>query len=285
MATQPFDPKQFKEAQRRDWSGVAAGWKKWWKTMEQSARPASERLVDLAALRPGHAVLDVATGIGEPAVTAARRVGPTGRVVATDQAPQMLALGRERAAELGLTNIEFREADAEALDLAERFDAVLSRWGLMFLPDLAGTLSRLHRLLKDDGRLAAAVWGPPPKVPFISLAMGTVRQELQLPPPPPEVPSPFSLADVTVLERALAAAGFRDVRSEPLTLTFEWPSAEAYTAFQQDIAAPIVALLAKESPGRRADVWSAITEAARRYAGPDGRVSMTGEAICVVARR
>lgn len=285
MATQPFDPKQFKEAQRRDWSSVAAGWKKWWKTMEAFARPASERLVDLAALRPGHVVLDVATGIGEPAVTAARRVGPSGKVVATDQAPQMLALGRERADELGLTNIEFREADAEALDLAERFDAVLSRWGLMFLPDLGGTLSRLHRLLKDGGRLAVAVWGPPPTVPFISLAMGTVRQELQLPPPPPEVPSPFSLADVTVLERALAAAGFRDIRSESLTLTFEWASAEAYTTFQQDIAAPIVALLAKEPPARRAEVWAAITEVARRYAGPDGRVRMSGETYCVAAAR
>lgn len=285
MAPQPFDPRQFKEAQRRDWSSVAAGWKKWWKTMEASARPASERLVDLAGLEPGHAVLDVATGIGEPAVTAARRVGPSGRVVATDQAPQMLAIGRERAVELGLAHIEFREADAETLDLAERFDAVLSRWGLMFLPDLAGALGRIHRLLKDGGRLAAAVWGPPPKVPFISLAMGTVRQELRLPPPPPEVPGPFSLADVALLERALAAAGFRDIRSEPLTLTFEWASAEDYTAFQQDIAAPIVALLADEPPARRAEVWSAITEAARRYAGPDGRVRMTGETFCVAARR
>ncbi|MEW6544602.1 MAG: methyltransferase domain-containing protein [Nitrospirota bacterium] len=286
MSIKPFDPVQYKAAQKQDWSNVAAGWKKWWKTMEQSARPASDRLVELAALKPGHQVLDVATGIGEPAVTAARKVGPTGQVIATDQAPQMLAIGRERAAELGLANVEFREADAETLDFVQQsFDAILSRWGLMFLPNLSGALTRMHRLLKPGGRLAAAVWGPPPKVPFISLAMGTVRQQLQLPPPPPDVPGPFSLADVGVLERAFAQAGFREVRSEPLVLTFEWPSAEDYTRFQQDIAAPILALVAKEPPERQAAVWRAITEAARQHAGADGRVRMAGEAICVVAQR
>jgi len=286
MTSQPFDHIQYKASQKQDWSHVAAGWKKWWQTMERSAKPASDHLVELAALKPGDRVLDVATGIGEPAVTAARKVGPTGKVVATDQAPLMLAIARERAAELGLTNLEFREMDAEALDFPEQsFDAVLCRWGLMFLPDLTGALKRMHRLLKPGRRLAAAVWGLPPKVPFISVAMGTVRQQLQAPPPSPDTPGPFSLADVTVLEQALKQAGFTEVRSEPLALTFEWASAENYTNFQQDIAAPIIAMLANESAERRAAIWQAVTEAARQYAGSDGRVRMAGEAICVVAQR
>ncbi|MBI5568378.1 MAG: methyltransferase domain-containing protein, partial [Desulfomonile tiedjei] len=151
-----LDPVQYKAQQKQDWSHVAAGWKKWWETMEKSARPAGERLVELADIRIGQLVLDVATGIGEPAVTAARKVGPTGKVVATDQAPLMLAIARERATELGLTNLEFREVDAEALDFPEQsFDAILSRWGLMFLPNLPEALRRIHRLLKKGGRLAA----------------------------------------------------------------------------------------------------------------------------------
>ena len=286
MTQDSFDPIQYKVSQRRDWSSVSAGWKKWWQTMERSARPASDRLVELADTGVGQHVLDVATGIGEPAVTAARKVGPTGKVTATDQAPLMLAIAKERAAELGLTNLEFREMDAEALDFPEQsFDAILSRWGLMFLPDLPEALRRMYRLLKKGGRLAAAVWGPPPKVPFISLAMGTVRQQLQLPPPPPDVPGPFSLADMTRLEQALKQAGFTGVRSESLALTFEWASAEHYTNFQQDIAAPIIAMLANESAERRAAVWRAVTEAAQHYAGSDGKVRMAGEAICVVAQR
>jgi ubiquinone/menaquinone biosynthesis C-methylase UbiE len=79
--------------------------------------PLSERLLELAEVGPGDRVLDIATGIGEPAVTTARRVGPEGRVLATDIAPGMLEIGRERAAELGLDNVEFWEADAEALEL------------------------------------------------------------------------------------------------------------------------------------------------------------------------
>lgn len=120
----------------------------------------SDLLVELARIGPGHTVLDVATGIGEPAVTAAYKVGPTGTVIATDQATLMLAVARERVAALGLTNVEFREIDAEALDFQEpRFDAVLSRWGLMFLPNLTGALANMRRLLKPGGRLARAVWG------------------------------------------------------------------------------------------------------------------------------
>jgi hypothetical protein len=143
----------------------------------------------------------------------------------------------------------------------------------------------MYRLLKKGGRLAGAVWGPPQKVPFISVAQETARQELQVPPPPPGMPGPFSLADVTVLEQALKQAGFTEVRSEPLLVTYEWVSAEDYTRYQQDIAAPILAMVAKEPAARQAAVWRAITEAARQYAGADGRVRMAGEAICVVAQR
>ncbi len=286
MNAEAFDPVQYKASQKQDWSQVAGGWKKWWKTMERSARPASDLLVELARIGPGHTVLDVATGIGEPAVTAAHKVGPTGTVIATDQATLMLAIARERVAALGLTNVEFREIDAEALDFpGEHFDAILSRWGLMFLPNLTGALANMHRVLKPGGRLAVAVWGAPTNVPFISLAINTVRQQLQSPPPPPGMLGPFSLADVTILERALAQAGFSDIHSRPLSLTFEWASAEDYTRFQQDIAAPVVAMVAKEPPARQAEVWRAITEAARQYAAADGTVRMPGETICWSAKR
>lgn len=286
MPPHSFDPVQYKASQKESWSRVAAGLKQWWQTMERCAKPVSERLVKLAQIGPGHKVLDVATGIGEPAVTAARAVGPTGTVVATDQAAGMLAIARERASELGLPNIEFRELDAEALDFPElSFDAILSRWGLMFLPNLPEALQRMHRQLKRGGRLATAVWGPPQKAPFISLAMNTVRQQLHVPPPPPGTLGPFSLADVTILERALAQVGFSDIRSEPLVLTFEWASAEAYTRFQQDIAAPIVAMVEQEAPERQREVWRVVTDAAREYAAPDGTVRLAGEAICVVAKR
>ncbi len=286
MTTQSFDPFQYKASQRQDWSNVAAGWRQWWKSMESAAQVVSDRLVELAEVQPGQRVLDIATGIGEPAVTAARRVGPTGRVVAIDQAPQMLAIARERAAELGLPNMDFLEVDAEALDFPARsFDAVLSRWGLMFLPNLQGALARIHRVLAPGGRLAAAVWGPPPNVPLISVAMGTVREQVQAAPPPPGVPGPFSLADAPILEQALSEIGFDDVRSERLTVTFEWASAEDYTRFQQAIAAPIIAMVEAQPVERRAGIWQAVTDAARQRADADGRVRMANEVFCVIGHR
>ena len=70
------------------------------------------------------------------------------------------------------------------------FNAVLSRWGLMFLPNLSGALSNIHRILVSGGCLAAAVWATPDKVPFITLAFDIVRQATNAPAPPPETPRP-----------------------------------------------------------------------------------------------
>ena len=97
----------------------AAAWHKWFHVIEGGAQPLSDRLVALAAVAPGHSVLDVATGLGEPAATAARRVGPQGRVVGIDVSPDMLGFARRRAAELGLGNVDYREINAETLDLPE----------------------------------------------------------------------------------------------------------------------------------------------------------------------
>ena len=286
MSTQPFEPTRYKARQRQQWDNVAAGWRKWWPSFEQGPQHLSDRLVELSDVQPGQSVLAIATGIGEPAVTAAHRVGPTGYVLATDQAPQMLAIARERAAELGLQQIEFLELDAESLDLTDStFDAVLCRWGLMFLPDLAQALAGMYRLLIPGGRLAASVWDVPANVPIISLAMQVARQVLQVPPPPAGTPGPFSLSDSTALKQVLTQIGFTDVRSERLTLTFEFKSSEEYARRPRDIAAPLIALLADHSTERQAEVWRAIEDAARQYAMADGSIRMPNETICVVGRR
>ena len=115
----------------------AASWDKWFHVIEDGAQGLSERMVELAVSAPCDRFLDIATGLGEPAVSAARRVGPKGSVLATDLSAEMLGYGRQRARKLGLGNIVFEERDAQALAVPEAaFDAALCRWGLMFLPDL-----------------------------------------------------------------------------------------------------------------------------------------------------
>lgn len=118
MVSLTFDPNSFKMAQREGWDSVARGWKDWWVSIEKGAQKLSQRLIELAEIKPGQRVLDVATGIGEPSITAAKVVGTSGHVLATDISRQMLAIAKERAAFLRLQDIiEFKESDAENLEV------------------------------------------------------------------------------------------------------------------------------------------------------------------------
>ena len=286
MSTQPFDAARYKAGQRWEWDTAAPRLKDWGQFLLQQLQPVSERMLELADIQPGQRVLDVATGGGEPAVTAAHRVGSSGQVIATDLSPQMVALGRERVAELGLHNIDFREMDAEAPDLPEQsLDVILCRFGLMFLPNLQLALERLYQLLVPGGRLVAAVWGPPQKVPFARWPMEVALRVLQVPAPPPQMPGPFSLADPHRLEQILTQAGFTAVHTEPMLLTLEWASVDDYIRFQQAILTGFNAMLAKFPAEQQADVWRAIAEVAGQSTTPDGRCRTENEVVLAVGRR
>ena len=286
MSTTPFDPDQYKAGQRQGFDSVASGWRTWWKTLERGAQPLSDRMVELAQIKSGQRVLDIATGTGEPAVTAASRVGSTGHVTAIDLAPQMLAIAKERADALGLQNITFHEVDAELFDLPkDSFDAILCRFGLMYLPNLVPALERMRRHLVVGGRLVAAVWSTPPRSLGASLSFMVTNQILQAPPPPAGTPGPFSLADAEALKQKLTEAGFHEVQSETTILDFAFEKAEDFTRYQLEVVSPLIALLANQSPEKRAQIVQEITEAARKYAAADGTVRLPAEAICVVGQR
>jgi SAM-dependent methyltransferase len=282
-----FDPLAFKEAQRSDWQLAALGWRQWYDVLEAQAggQVVSGKLVELADLEPGKTVLDVATGYGEPALTAARAVMPGGHVMATDIAPNLLAFGRERAARAGLDNVEFRESDAETLDFPhETFDAVLSRQGLQFLPDVTGTLKRLNAALRSGGRLAAAVWGPPDTVQF-ALPIPIIMRELGLPPPPPGRPGPFALGNAELLARLVADAGFREIETGTVTAIYETASAEDFTQWVRDVAPPIVRLTDGQPPEVASRVWRQVTAGWTPLLTSKGGVRASNQAIWVAASK
>ena len=281
------DPAEFKAKMRADWRSAAGGWRKWHDEVEaaEGGQRHSAKLVELAGVRPGNAVLDVAGGYGEPSLAAARVVGSSGRVVCTDISGEMLDFGRERAAVAGLTNVEFVEVDAEQLDFSdESFDAVLSRTGLMLLPDVAGTLRRLRGFLKPGGRLAASVWGRQPTVQFTA-ALPVIFAELELPPPPPGRPGIFALADPDRLAALVADAGFRDVATGTLNVVFTSDTPEQATQFLRDVSPTITALVEGQPPDVQARVWGKVTEAWSPFRDADGRVRTENEAIWVVGTR
>ena len=283
-----LDSKQYKEGQRQGWDSVAGGWQKWWNITETAAEKVSRRLIELAEIKQGSTVLDIATGIGEPAITAANQVGNSGHLLATDISSQMLSIAKQRAISLGLEQvIEFKEGDAETIVLpASTFDAALCRFGLMFLPNLRSGLSNIYKSLVRGGRLSAAVWASPDKVPFIALALNTVMKETKSPPPPAGTPGPFSLSDEIMLTNSLINSGFKDITIERIDVSFDFDSAEVYTSFVYETAAPVQAILANQPQERREEILKAITESARKYAENDiGSVRLSNEAICVVGTK
>ncbi len=285
MTEQRPSADQIKQQQRADWDSAAAGWKRWWSTFEHAAQHVSDRLVELAAIRPGFTVLDLATGIGEPAITAARRAGASGKVVAIDHSAGMLAVARERAASLGLHNLDFRPGDLETFAAGEHaFNAALCRWGLMFVPDLDAAARAIRRGLKPGARFATAVWSAPERVPMIALGAEALRQLAGLPPRQADALDPFRLADVSILTRALERAGFSEVRSEPIEVVFEFASIEQFTQFRHDVSAPLRAALARCTPEVREQIQHVTAEAAAAYRRADGALQMANDAICVAAR-
>jgi len=286
MTDSHYDHQAFKQAQRHDWDAVSSGWSRWWPVLEQGAQSVSDTLLNMARVASDQTIIDIATGIGEPALSAAKRVGPNGRIIATDQAPQMLAIARRRAQDLGLNNIEFLEMDAELADRDEqKHDAVLCRWGLMFLPRPEQALNRFHQLLSPGGHCAAAVWSTPARVPGISFAMGFVRERLQLPPPTTDLPNPFCLADTDRLSIMFEQAGFEDIQLETIKVVFATDSPADYINFTRDIAAPVVALVEQLPPEEQQTIWDDMTTAVKQFATADGRIEMVNEAICIAGRR
>lgn len=279
-------PEDFKRQQHETWTTQADGWRRRHAMLARCSAPVSARMVELARVGPGQSVLDVASGSGEPALTAARRVAPGGRVVGTDLVEPMLVNARAHAAEAGLTNVEFLCTDGETIAFEPAtFDAATCRWGLMFMPDPVGALRRIHAALKPGGRIAVACWAAPEHNPFVSVALDTLGTFRELPEAPPDAPGMFAFADGARLEHALEAAGFVDVTLETLELTaIEADSPEAYWTILRDLAGAIARLHAEMDASTQRAFES---ELARRVAaaseGP--RIGLRGRTWIAAATR
>ncbi|GMQ87720.1 MAG: class I SAM-dependent methyltransferase [Gammaproteobacteria bacterium] len=231
-----------KERERDNWMSVAEGWHRRDELLRKGAAPVSEWMLTRAGIADGHQVLDIASGTGEPAISAAHLVGDKGRVTGTDLVEEMLVFARKKARQAGLENIEFICSDGEALDFApETFDAVTLRWGLMFMPEPGVCLASVYGLMKQGGRISIACWSDPEKNPFISLLMKTLGKYMELPKPPPGTPGIFAFADPERLRAVIEAAGFRDIELQEMEMDFiEVDSGRAYWEAMADMAAPVM---------------------------------------------
>ncbi|HEX4338225.1 MAG TPA: class I SAM-dependent methyltransferase [Polyangiaceae bacterium] len=212
------------QSQSEYWnSDAGARWVRQQPIMDALLRAHGERALAAAGFGEGAAVLDVGCGCGATSLAAATRVGPDGLVVGVDISAPMLALARERAATEHLTNVRFELGDVQTHALDEgRYDAVVSRFGVMFFTDPPAAFARLRTALRAGGRFSAVCWRAPSENPWISLPIEVTSGFLTTEPVDPDAPGPFSLARRERTAALLARAGFGGVNVEaldfPLTL-------------------------------------------------------------------
>ena len=264
-------PQQVIEGQRQDWNRVAGGWEKWDRFFDEQMAFLNHRLVADARLRAGMQALDLGSGTGYPALLGAQTVGPSGSMTGLDLAEQMLAVARRKATALGLTNVTFRTGDATALPFeANSFDAVTSRFCLMFLPEIPKAAAEIARVLKPGGWIAAAVWSAPEKNPYLMIPITVIKQFLDLPQLDPTAPGIFRLAKPGDLAGMLQQAGFTNLSEEEFIADVRFPSGEEYYASLMDIAAPIQNLFAKLSDQQKADARGRIVASVDQHRRADG---------------
>jgi len=244
---------------------------------------ADEMMLDLANLRAGSRVLDVAAGTGEQTIRAAQRVGPSGYVLATDVSASMLDLAAEAIRDAGLSNAETRLMDAANIDLeADSFDAVICRQGLMLFPERGKALVGMRRVVKPGSRVVALVWSSAEKNPYQSLPLAIARRVGNIPSPGPEVPGMFTLGEPSILEALFRTAGFLEVfiKAVPLQRRFA-SAAEAVKAMQTPILQQVAAKL---SDTEKEKAWVEVEQEFNRFQGPTG-VEFPGEFLIAVGTK
>lgn len=269
-----FDPVKFKATTRAQWQAAAEAWNRWGPLLARWLGPATETMLDMAAAGSGARVLDVAAGAGEQTLAAARRVGASGYVLATDISPAILDFALDAARRAGLDHVETLELDGERHDtLAEgSFEAAISRVGLIYFPDQQRALRGIRHALKPGGRFAAVVYSTPDVNPFFSIPVGIIRSRAKLPPPLPGQPGPFSLGGEGVLARSLEQAGFRDVEVRRVDSPVRLPSAAECVRFERESFGALHQMMATLSEEERTETWREIEAALGKFETAEGFV-------------
>jgi SAM-dependent methyltransferase len=292
------------------WDAAAPGWVARQESLRRLSEPVSQWMIEAIEPQPGQRVLELAAGLGETGFRVAELVAPIGGVITSDQSEAMLEGARERAAQLGLNNVEFQAFNAEWIDLPlASVDAVLCRWGYMLMADPAVALRETRRVLRPGGRLALAVWDAPARNPWAALPALELRERgLGEPIAPgdgvapgaagksgtrlggtqagdslPSEPGPFALGDRARVYDLLEHAGFADAWVDALELTERCASFQEFWDITLDLSRnfhdAVLALPAK----RIEQVRSSLQERFAPYTAPDGSLAIPMRTLVAIA--
>ena len=261
----------YREENRHRWQTVAAGWEKHADDIRRDTMPVSMWMLEALAPQPGHLLLELAAGVGDTGFLASELIQPGGTLTTSDLVPEMLSAAQRRAEQLGVTNVRFRQIDAEAIDQpAASLDGVLSRWGYMLMPDAEAALKDTRRVLRPGGRVALAAWGDPADNPWTVLPVKELVSR-GLVETMPGGPGQFAWAQEGAIAENLDAAGFVEYEVESVPFTMRYPSAEAWWQASKDMSLRVM-----EGAGRADDeeIVAALSERARDWTAEDGSLAV-----------
>jgi SAM-dependent methyltransferase len=278
------DESEQRRVRLENWAAMAAGWERQREQRARVAAPVTEWLVRELAPQPGDVVLELAAGQGDVGFAVAPSLGESGRLIASDFSAAMLEIARLRGEALGLTNVEFLELDAEALDLEESsVDGVVCRWGYMLMPHPAVALAETRRVLRPGGRLVFAVWAGADRNPWISAAGRIMVARGHMPPPQPGEPGMFVLADKAELRALVEGAGFADVQIEDVPVLNDYPDVDEYVRRSAELSGIFSKAWTDAPQAEREAMTEEIRDAFKPFA-VDGGYELPGLATCVAAR-
>lgn len=267
------------------WDRRAEPWARRAAQLESVADPYGQPPMQALALSPGERVLDIGCGPGLTTLAMAELVGPKGAAFGVDISPAMIDAATTRAEAAGADNVTFLVADAETAALGTGFDAVYSRFGVMFFADFEAAFANIASALHPGGRIALSVWGPMHVNPWMTVPTMAAMPVLgaTLPPPEADQPGPFALADPERMEHLLSRAGFNGVAVEPVEATRDIAKATA----QDEVAmlleiGPLSEAYTAADSATRARAVAAVEEALAPFATETGW-SIPGVARCVTA--
>jgi len=271
----------------REWRESAFYWQKHADTIRTMFGPITRALIEDAEIVEGDAVLDVAGGAGEPSLTIAKTVGPTGSVTCTDVTAEMVAAAQSEAQRHGVTNISFKQCAADSLPFENNsFDAVVCRLGIMFFPDPVAGLREMLRVAKREGILSLVVWDKGELNPFSYLITDVLARHFGAPAPAdPNAPGAFRFAEHGSLARILIDAGAADVEERVLKFQIAAPiSLEQFWELRSETSGTLREKLATLPGQQRNLIAQEAQEAVRQYFS-SGQLSVPAQMIIVSGRR
>lgn len=249
------------------WSKTAQYWAKHRDTIHTMFTPLTRALIDRAGIHEGQTVLDVAAGAGEPSLTIATVVGPTGSVTCTDAVAEMVEAARSEAQRRGVTNVQFQQCTADSLPFpSDSFDVTVSRLGAMFFPDPVASLREMLRVTRSGGVLALAVWHKSELNPFCHLVSGVMDNHIAPVAADPDAPNAFRFAEPGKLANVMTEAGAIDVEEGVFTFNLEAPiSASQFWSMRSQTSDTLREKLATLPAAEQAQIAIEVQQAIKEF--------------------